>query len=74
MFVLVLSLKSGGRLCFVGEVVVVPYEDTVVALTVMRLLLFVLHVCMLRKCDCARVTAMLEWRMEELWVVYVVQV
>ena len=69
-----LGLKSGSRLWFVGEVVVVPYKDTVVALTVMRLLLFVLHVCMLKKCDCARVTAILEWGMEELWVVYVVQV
>ena len=35
----------------------------VVAATVMRVLLFVWHVCMLRKCEGARVTAMLVWRM-----------
>ena len=29
----------------------VPYVDVVVAVTVMRVLLFVLHVCMLRKCE-----------------------
>ena len=29
----------------------VPYVDSVVAATVMRVLLFVLHVCMLRECD-----------------------
>ena len=33
--------------------------DAVVAVTVMRVLLFVLHVCMLRECEGARVTAML---------------
>ena len=43
----------------VCEVVVVPYVDAVVAVTVMRVLLFVLHVCMLRECDGARLTAML---------------
>ena len=32
----------------------VPYVDAVVAVTVMRVLLFVLHVCMLRECDGAR--------------------
>ena len=32
----------------VCEVVVVPYVDAVVAVNVMRVLLFVLHVCMLR--------------------------
>ena len=36
------------RLWSVCEVVVVPYVDAVVAVTVMRVLLFVLHVCMLR--------------------------
>ena len=35
--------------------------DVVVAVTVMRVLLFVLHMCMLRKCDGARLTAMLVW-------------
>ena len=29
----------------------VPYMDVVVAVTVMRVLLFVLHVCMLRECE-----------------------
>ena len=33
--------------------------DTVVAVTLMHVLLFVLHVCMLRVCEGARVTAML---------------
>ena len=28
----------------------VPYEDALVAVTVMCVLLFVLHVCMLREC------------------------
>ena len=46
----------------VCEVVAVHYVDAVVAVTVMRVLLFVLHVCMLRECEGARVTAMLVWR------------
>ena len=29
----------------------VPYVDAVVDVTVMRVLLFVLHVCMLRECE-----------------------
>ena len=33
--------------------------DTVVAVTVMRVLLFVLPVCMLRECEGASLTAML---------------
>ena len=45
---LVLCLWSCGRLWSVCEVVVVPYVDAVVAATVMRVRLFVLHVCMLR--------------------------
>ena len=54
----------------------VPYVDAVVAVTVMLVLLFVLHVCMLRECDGARLTAILLWGMDEawLWVVHVVQV
>ena len=36
-------------------------------MTVMRVLLVVLHVCMLRECEGARVTEMLVWRMEEVW-------
>ena len=37
----------------------VPYVDAVVAVTVMCVLLFVLHVCMLRECEGSRLTAML---------------
>ena len=52
----------------------------VVSVSVMRILLFVLHVCMLRECE--RVTEMLVWEMEEvclwsmqgIWVVHMVQV
>ena len=48
-----------GRLWSVCEVVVVPYADAVVDVNVMRVLLFVWHVCLLGECDCARLTAML---------------
>ena len=37
----------------------VPYVDAVVAVTVMRVLLFVLRVCML---------TMLVWGMDEVWL------
>ena len=37
----------------------VPNVDVVVAVTVMRVLLFVLHVCLLRECDGAKLTVML---------------
>ena len=37
----------------------VPYVDAVFAMTVVRVLLFVLHVCMLG--ECARLTAMQVW-------------
>ena len=46
----------------------VPYVDAVVAVTVMCVLLFVLHGCMVRECDGARVTVMLVWGMDELWL------
>ena len=46
----VLCLYSCGRLWSVSEVVVVPYVDAVVAVTVMRVLLLVVHVWMLREC------------------------
>ena len=46
-----LCLSSCSRLWSVCEVIVVPYVDAVVAVTVMRVLLFVLHVCMLRECE-----------------------
>ena len=39
----------------------------VVVVTVIRVLLFVLRVCMLRECDGARVTAILVWGMDEVW-------
>ena len=58
----------------------VPYVDEVVAVTVMRIRLFMLHVCLLRECDGVRLTAMLVWGMNEVWrvrgmcVVHVVQV
>ena len=32
----------------------VPYVDAVVAVTVMRVMLFVLNMCMLRECEGAR--------------------
>ena len=43
--------------------------DAVFAVTVMRVLLLVLHVCMLRECKGARVTEILVWGMDEvlLW-------
>ena len=56
-----LCLWSCGRLWSVCEVVVVPYVDAVVAVTVMRVLLFVLHVCLLRECYGVRLTAMIVW-------------
>ena len=37
----------------------VSHVDAVVAVTVMRVLLFVLRVCMQRECEGARLTAML---------------
>ena len=45
----------------------VPYGDAVFAVTVMCVLLFVLHVCLLRECDGARLTAMLVCGMDEVW-------
>ena len=44
----------------------VPYVDAVVAVTVMRVLLFLLHVCMLRECE--KVTAMLVWGIHDVWL------
>ena len=40
--------------------------DAVVA--VMRVLLFVLHVCMLRECDGARLTEMIVWGIGAVWL------
>ena len=39
----------------------VPYVDEVVTVTVMRVLLFVLHVCLLRECDGVKLRAILVW-------------
>ena len=36
-------------------------------MTVMRVLLCVVHVCLLRDCDDVRLTAMLVWGMDEVW-------
>ena len=52
---------------FVCEIVVLPYVDEVVAVNVMCVLLFVLHVLLLRECDGVRLTAMLVWGMDEVW-------
>ena len=47
----------------------VPYVvGAVVQVTVMYVLLFVLHMCMLRECEGARVTAMLVWGPGEVWL------
>ena len=45
----------------------VPYVDELVVVTVMRVLLFVLHVCLLRECDGVILTAMLVWGTDEVW-------
>ena len=63
---------TAGSVCLCGvspwsvcEVVVVPYVvRAVVAVTVMHVLLFVLHVC----CEGARLTAMLVWGQGEVWL------
>ena len=49
----------------VCEVVVEPHF--VSAVTVMHVLLFVLHVCVLREYEAARVTAILVWGQGEVW-------
>ena len=42
--------------------------DAAVTVTAMHVLLFVLHVCMLREYEGARVTEMLVWGTEEVWL------
>ena len=42
----------------------IPYVDAVVAVIVMRELLYV---CLLRVCDGVRLTAILVWGMDEVW-------
>ena len=39
----------------------VPYVDAVVSVTVMRVLLFVLHVCMPRECESVGVWVVVVW-------------
>ena len=47
----------------------VPYVvSAVVAVTVMHVLLFVLHVCVLQECEGARVAVMLVWGPGEVWL------
>ena len=42
--------------------------DALVLVTVMHVLLFVLHECMLRECEGERVTEMLVWETGEVWL------
>ena len=47
----------------------VPYVvSMVVAVTVMHVVLFMLHVCVLRECEGARVTEILVWGPGEVWL------
>ena len=46
----------------------VPLVGAVVSVTVMHVLLFVLHVCMLRYCEDAMVTAVLMWGPGDVWL------
>ena len=46
----------------------VPYVNAVVVVTVMGVLLFVLHVYMVKECKGARVMAMLVWGIDEVWL------
>ena len=56
-----------GHVWSVCDFVVVPYVDEAVAVTVMCVLLFVLHVCLLKECDGVKLTAMLVWGIHEVW-------
>ena len=56
-----LSLLLVGLCPCIMYIVMVSYVDSVVAVTVMHVLLFLLRVCMLQECEGARVTAMLVW-------------
>ena len=46
----------------------VPYMGAVVDVTVMRVLLFVLPVCILRECESAWLTEILVWGMDGVWL------
>ena len=65
-------MRSFGHLWSVCEIVLVPYVDAVVAVTVISVLLFILHVCMLRECESASVTEIMVWLwcMQGMWVVH----
>ena len=58
-------LESCGCPLSVCEVLSVPYVGGV---TLIRLLLFVLHVSMVREYEGAKVTTMLLWGTEEVWL------
>ena len=58
---LVWCVLSFGRTWTVCEVVLVPYVNAMGAVNVMRVLLFVLHVCMLKEYKAARLMAMQVW-------------
>ena len=51
-----------------GVSVRLSWYPVVVVVTVMRVLLCVLRVCMLRECVGARLTAMLVWGMDKVWL------
>ena len=46
----------------------VPFVHAMVDATVMHVMLFVLHVCMLRECEGASVTKILVCGMDEVWL------
>ena len=46
----------------------VPYLGAVDPVTVMRVILFVLHVGMLRESEGESLTAILVWGMDEVWL------
>ena len=62
---------TAGSVCLYGRpwsvCEVVSYVDAVVSMTVMHVLLFVVHLCMLRECKGARLTAMLVLGTGEVW-------
>ena len=46
----------------------VTVVDAVVVVNVLRVLLFVLHVCLLRECEVVKLTVMMVWGMYEVWL------
>ena len=59
---------SCGRLWSVCEVVVVPYVYAMVAVTYVSTVVCVACVYMARECEGARMTAMLVWKKDEVWL------